>query len=223
MSPNTLTCKKITGLFCEVILPASLCHKLSFMIRKLCHRKANPRRCPPQPELGSSSSAFGGNRPPQGPSRLRVAAQSSPRPSAALAQRRPYLLLLAASSSLIFLMSLLHFSTSTTFSPSTGDQEKQGGYHGYTWRLGRLVTGGSPVAPTSPGVRGGSWLRHWFPVPPTPLILRPPPATRLSHSLFVTFIHTGPRGQKPLPLPASRISTVPAPTSCFFSVPLSAS
>lgn len=50
-------------------------------------------------------------------------------------QRRPYLLLLAASSSLIFLMSLLHFSISTTFSPSTGGKEKQGGYHGYTERL----------------------------------------------------------------------------------------
>lgn len=67
VNPNTLICKKITGLFCDVILPASLCHKLSFMIRNLCHWKANPRRCPPQPQLGSSSSSFG-EPPPQGPS-----------------------------------------------------------------------------------------------------------------------------------------------------------
>lgn len=65
---------------------------------------------------------------PHGPSEL------SPGPSPQLIQFRPYLLLLAASSSLIFLMSLLHFSISTTFSPSTGDKEKQGGYHGYTGR-----------------------------------------------------------------------------------------
>lgn len=51
-----------------------------------------------------------------------------PRPTA---RRRPqcgpYLLFLAASSSLIFLMSLLHFSISTTFSPSTSDKETQQG------------------------------------------------------------------------------------------------
>ena len=37
VNPNTLICKKITLLFCEVILPASLCHKLSFMVRKPCN------------------------------------------------------------------------------------------------------------------------------------------------------------------------------------------
>ena len=94
-----------------------------------------------------------------------------------LPQRRPYLLLLAASSSLIFLMSLLHFSISTTFSPSTGDQEKQGGYHGYTAEDGKAGNWGlahSSHVHWRVGRRGG-WLRHWFPLPPTLLILWPPP------------------------------------------------
>lgn len=44
---------------------------------------------------------------------------------------RTYLLLLAAISSLIFLMSRLHFSISTTFRPSTVNKGKQQGcYHG---------------------------------------------------------------------------------------------
>lgn len=51
-------------------------------------------------------------------------------------QSRTYLLLLAAISSLIFLMSLLHFSISTTFRPSTVNKGKQQGcYHGESRRI----------------------------------------------------------------------------------------
>lgn len=81
-------------------------------------------------------------------------------------QRRPYLLLLAASSSLIFLMSLLHFSISTTFSPSTGDKEKQGGYHGYREALTRLLSRGHCLTQA-----------QWFPLLLRLLMFRsvPPP------------------------------------------------
>lgn len=49
---------------------------------------------------------------------------------AATGSGQTYLLFLAANSSRIFLMSLLHFSISTTFSPSTGDKETQTGVTG---------------------------------------------------------------------------------------------
>lgn len=73
--------------------------------------------------------------------------------------RRTYLLLLAAISSLIFLMSLLHFSISTTFRPSTVNKGKhQGCYHGETQRLcfhncaksQRALTGGAVQRASEP-------------------------------------------------------------------------
>ena len=150
---------------------------------------------------------FWGKKSP-GPPPPHLATQCSPRVVCPrLPWRTPYLLLLAASSSLIFLMSLLHFSISTTFSPSTGDQEKQGGYHGYTRRMGRLVTGGYHGSHVHYGVgRRGGWLRHWFPLPPTMLVLWPPThsaETQLPPNtcLFITFRPIVPLGWKPLPRP----------------------
>lgn len=151
---------------------------------------------------------FWGKKSP-GPPPAHMAMQCSP-PAVCprLPQRRPYLLLLAASSSLIFLMSLLHFSISTTFSPSTGDQEKQGGYHGYTAEDGKAgnwgLAHGSHVH-WRVG-RRGAWLRHWFPLPPTLLILWPPPhsaETQLPPDtrLFIAFRPVISLGWKLLPLP----------------------
>lgn len=56
-----------------------------------------------------------------------VSTEPCPGPASTGSGYRTYLLFLAANSSRIFLMSLLHFSISTTLSPSTGDKETQTG------------------------------------------------------------------------------------------------
>lgn len=65
-------------------------------------------------------------------------------------QARPYLLLLAASSSRIFLMSLLHFSISTTFRPSTGTKRNKG------------VTMETHRSPLQAGHRGRPCEKTWL-------------------------------------------------------------
>lgn len=65
VNPNTLICKKITGLFCDVILPASLCHKL-FYDKKVVSSESKSQMVPTPATAGILQLSFRG-KPPPGP------------------------------------------------------------------------------------------------------------------------------------------------------------